>query len=404
VGGSFKSSYFSILFAPSRQNLLNLFMSLKSTIQTLGFTFQIVLLSLSIRVSKRLDLSFTEGDELALFFFRQVSVSFHFSFDVVLDQRKDGIVVVFHVSLGQTFESRVQHGSLDITSFLTSQSSIEFSVSTFDDTGKDLVSIHFFHGFSLSQDVLGSVVDVLLEVLVFVGHEVVDGFSLNSQKFSVHFPEFELMLGHHDHFSHLKFDVFMIENFEVIAFVGSDSSVESGQKGLEQRFSPFQEEVHKLEPEDPREEGGFGDPVEIEGADTETQEEETSPEDHSILSGHEEVFVMGRDLFGSNEVVEKFSGLDGREVQRMVFRVVRVGVALGERSLGGRLEVTFGLFNSFSEAGNMFLISNSASIEEFLGSGERSTSDRSHDRLYLSLDLGLLTKKSMADPDLLKHP
>jgi len=40
---------------------------------------------------------------------------------------------------------------------------------------------------------------------------------------------------------------------------------------------------------------------------------------HSILSGHEEVFIMGRDLFRSNEIVEKFSGLDGREVQRMVF-------------------------------------------------------------------------------------
>jgi len=52
----------------------------------------------------------------------------------------------------------------------------------------------------------------------------------------------------------------------------------------------------------------------------------------------------------------------------------------------------------------MFLVSGSASIEEFLGSGERSTSDRSHDRLYLSLDLGLLTEKSLADPDLLKHP
>jgi len=212
------------------------------------------------------------------------------------------------------------------------------------------------------------------------------------------------MLGHHDQFSHLEFDVFMIENFEVVAFVGSDSSVESGQEGLEQRLSPFQEEVHKLEPEDPREEGGFGDPVEIETADTETQEEETSPEGHSILSGHKEVFIMGRDLFGSNEVVEKFSGLDGREVQRMVFRVVRVGVALGERSLGSGLEVTFSLFNSFSEAFNMFLISNSALIEEFLGSGERSTSDRSHHRLDLSLDLGLFTKKSMADLDLLKHP
>lgn len=60
--------------------------------------------------------------------------------------------------------------------------------------------------------------------------------------------------------------------------------------------------------------------------------------------------------------------------------------------------------HSFSEGLDMFLVSGSALIEEFLGSGERSTSDRSHDRLYLSLDLGLLTKKSLADPDLLKHP
>jgi hypothetical protein len=256
----------------------------------------------------------------------------------------------------------------------------------------------------LGQNVGGSFGNVLLEVGVFVGHEVVDRFGLDVQEFSVHFPEFELMLGHHDHFSHLEFDVFMIENFEVVAFVGSDSSVESGQEGLEQRFSPFQEEVHKLEPEDPREEGGFSDPVEIEGTDTETQEEETSPEDHSILSGHEEVFVMGRHLFRSDKVVEKFSGLNGGEVQRMVFRVERVGVSLGEGSLGSGLVVTFGLIDSFSEGLDMFLVSGSALIEEFLSSAERSTSDRSHNRLDLSLDLGLLTEKSLADPDLLKHP
>lgn len=379
-------------------------MSLKRTVQTLRFTFQVVLLSLSVRVSKRLYLGFGEGDELALFFFGQAGVSVHFSSDVVLDQRKNGVVVVLHVSLAQTFESRVEHSSLDFFRLRTSQSSVEFSVSTFDDTGENFVSIHFFEALSLGQKVGGSFGNVLLEVAVFVGHEVVDGFSLDIQEFSVDFPEFELMLGHHDHFSHLEFDVFVIENFEVVAFVGSDSSVESSQEGLEQRFSPFQEEVHKLEPEDPREEGGFSDPVEVEGTNTETQEEETGPEDHSILSGHEEVFVMGRDLFRSNEIVEKFSGLDGREVQRMVFRVVRVGVSLGEWSLGSGLEVTLGLVDSFSKTLDMFLVSGSASIEEFLGSGERSTSDRSHDRLYLSLDLGLLTEKSLADPDLLKHP
>lgn len=379
-------------------------MSLKRTIQTLRFTFQIILLSFSIRVSKRVDLGFRKRDKLALFFFRQTGVSVHFALNVVLDQRKDGVIVVVHVSLAQTFKSRREHSSLDFFSLRTSQSSVKFSISTFNDTGEDFVSIHFFERLSLGQKVGGSFGNVTLEVAVFVGHEVVDGFSLNVQEFSVDVPEFELMLGHHDHFSHLKFDVFMIENFEVVAFVGSDSSVESGQEGLEQRFSPFQEEVHKLEPEDPREEGGFGDPVEIEGTNAETQEEETSPEDHSILSGHEEVFVMGRDLFGSNEVVEKFSGLNGGEVQRMVFRVERVGVSLGEGSLGSRLEVTFGLIDSFSEGLDMFLVSGSALIEEFLGSGERSTSDRSHNRLYLSLDLGLLTKKSLADPDLLKHP
>jgi hypothetical protein len=366
--------------------------------------FQVFLLSSSVRVSKRLNLGFGKGDELALFFFGQTGVSFHFTFNVSLDQRKDGVVVVLHVSLAQTFKSRAEHSSLDFFSLGTSQSSIKFSVSTFDDTGEDFVSIHFFETLSLGQNVGGSFGNVLLEVGVFVGHEVIDRFGLDVQEFSVHFPEFELMLGHHDHFSHLEFDVFMIENFEVVAFVGGDSSVESGQEGLEQRFSPFQEEVHKLEPEDPREEGGFSDPVEIEGTDTETQEEETSPEDHSILSGHEEVFVMGRDLFRSDKVVEKFSGLNGGEVQRMVFRVERVGVSLGEGSLGSGLVVTFGLIDSFSEGLDMFLVSGSALIEEFLSSAERSTSDRSHNRLDLSLDLGLLTEKSLADPDLLKHP
>jgi len=48
---------------------------------------------------------------------------------------------------------------------------------------------------------------------------------------------------------------------------------------LEQRFTPFQEEVHKLEPENPREQWWFSDPVEIKGTNTEWEEKKTTPED-----------------------------------------------------------------------------------------------------------------------------
>ncbi len=42
----------------------------------------------------------------------------------------------------------------------------------------------------------------------------------------------------------------MVEYFEVVHFVGGDSSVKSDQEGLEKGFSSFEVEVHDLHPEE----------------------------------------------------------------------------------------------------------------------------------------------------------
>lgn len=144
----------------------------------------------------------------------------------------------------------------------------------------------------------------------------------------------------------------MIESFHGEDFIGSCSSVESLEQRLEHGVFTFNVDVHQLEPENPRNIGGFHDPVEIEGGHTEVQNEETTPEGQEHLSGHGEVFEMGRNLFGTNEVVESFSDLNSGEVQGMVVAVVRVFVGLGQGLLHGTLVFLFKSLNLVLESRN----------------------------------------------------
>jgi len=128
----------------------------------------------------------------------------------------------------------------------------------------------------------------------------------------------------------------VVEDFEVVEFVGGDSSVESDEQGFEEGLASFKVEVHDLHPEEEGHEGALHDPVEVHGGDSHAEEGESSPEAYGEFSGHHEVFVVGRHLFGSHEVVEEFGVLHGRKVQRVVIAVERVLESLRSGLLGGQ--------------------------------------------------------------------
>lgn len=65
------------------------------------------------------------------------------------------------------------------------------------------------------------------------------------------------------------------------------------------------------------------------------------------LSGHGEVFEVGRNLFGTNEVVESFSNFNSGEVQGVMFAVVGVFVSLSNGLLHGTLVFLFDILTIF---------------------------------------------------------
>lgn len=99
----------------------------------------------------------------------------------------------------------------------------------------------------------------------------------------------------------------MVENFKVIDFVSSNSSIESNQKRLEEGFSSFEVEVHDLDPEEEGHEGTFHDPVDVNSGNSNTEDGESSPESDGEFSSNHKVFVVGRYLFWSDKIVEQFS-------------------------------------------------------------------------------------------------
>lgn len=53
----------------------------------------------------------------------------------------------------------------------------------------------------------------------------------------------------------------MIENFEIIDFIGSNSSIKSHQQWFKLRLSSFNVEIHDLHPENEWDETGFHNPM-----------------------------------------------------------------------------------------------------------------------------------------------
>lgn len=74
-------------------------------------------------------------------------------------------------------------------------------------------------------------------------------------------PVVQLSLSNSDQMSEFIFNIFMIKHFHSINFVSSSSSIESLKEWFKHRFSSFHIEIHDLEPENPWDEGGFGNPL-----------------------------------------------------------------------------------------------------------------------------------------------
>ena len=64
-----------------------------------------------------------------------------------------------------------------------------------------------------------------------------------------------------DKISNFVFNVFVIIDIKVMAFIGGYFSIESHEKWLEDRFASFEIEVHELHPENEGKHGAFSDPM-----------------------------------------------------------------------------------------------------------------------------------------------
>jgi hypothetical protein len=68
--------------------------------------------------------------------------------------------------------------------------------------------------------------------------------------------------------------------------------------------------------------------VQINGGGGKVKNEEGSPERHQIFSGNQEIFVMRRNLFWSNKIIEKFSSFNGRKIDGVMFHIEWVNKSL----------------------------------------------------------------------------
>lgn len=317
---------------------------------------QEVLLCLSVSVSDLLQLVVSQSKKLALLLNRELRELLNVFLNDGLDDGEDGIVLVVHVALGETNDGGVEHLSLDLLSVGALELSVDLLASIIEN-GLDVFGlVELLIGLGLLKDAQSSVSDVLLEVEVLVGEEQVDRLSLNVLEVSVDLPVLELVLGDSDELSDLKLNVFMVEDLEVVDLVSSNSSVPSDEERLEKRFSGFKVEVVELHPEDEGDQGGLGNPVEVESGSSESEEGRSGPESQSELSSHHEVLIVRRHLLGSNEVVEELSSLDGGEVNGVVVGIEGVGVSLREGLLDGSLVLVLELLNSLFEGLNVLIV------------------------------------------------
>lgn len=207
-----------------------------------------------IRVFDRSKLFVGQGDQFDLFISGEgVNLGNIFS-DISLHNRENGVIGVITVSSGQGLNSDIHHLIVNLLSVRSSKSLVHTGGGILDDLGDLFILIHLFISFGGVQNIQGSFVDMSLEILVFVDEEVVDGFGFDALELAVNMPEFHLGLRNSDKFSEFIFNIFVVENFEIVDFVGSDSSVESDEEGLEEGLSSFKIDVHDLHPEEEGEE------------------------------------------------------------------------------------------------------------------------------------------------------
>lgn len=105
------------------------------------------------------------------------------------------------------------------------------------------------------------------------------------------------------------FDIFGVVNFEVSHFHGCDLSVEPIQDGHCECLLAFCPKVKIGEGESPGAEGCLSEVAEVWDEGDEAHDEITSPEGKRIPSGHSEIFIMGRHLFGPHQINECLYGL-----------------------------------------------------------------------------------------------
>jgi len=90
---------------------------------------------------------------------------------------------------------------------------------------------------------------------------VVDGISFHVVEFLMDLVILQLGFRHSDKISNFVFNVFMIIDIKIMAFIGSDFSIESHKEWFEDWFTSFEIEIHELHPENERKHRAFGNPM-----------------------------------------------------------------------------------------------------------------------------------------------
>lgn len=140
--------------------------------------------------------------------------------------------------------------------------------------------------------------------------------------------EFDLAssIGHQG--SHSCFDVLGIVSFKIGHFHLCDLSVESVEKGHGHRLLSFQEPIKEGKCEAPRGQSSLSIEVEIRWGGSKGQSEVSSPEKKSIFSGHTQVLIMRRHLFGSIQINICLQSVHHWIVRSVMEIIVRVHIAL----------------------------------------------------------------------------
>ena len=142
---------------------------------------------------------------------------------------------------------------------------------------------------------------------------------------------FHLTLSHLQQLTNSEFHTLVVETIHLEHLIHCDTSVETDQEGFKNTLSTLQIEVHDLHPEYEWNQWWFSYPIQISCTSCEGQRKNSNVCAYQELTSYEEVLVVRADLFGTNEIVEEFSWLDGRKVYGVVLALewVLVGSVSG---------------------------------------------------------------------------